>query len=608
MDMDIEEKMDMEMEEILDELMQVEENIPTGMGDSIQHLIDQVVSYEPMHISQENLLTDQGQVNWLDNPQVQTTPMPVDSSASTPIPLQEQQTTQDPSTIQSPAAMGKKAKAKIPQSQAKTPKLQESVQQPKKSIEAKELVDAKAKFEAKQYDAAIGLLSQAFVRSSQKNEILELLADCFYKTNRIAEALKLLQKVAHDKKDDLRIKAKIGDCLTKQSQFLKANLIYGAILRDLDKSSKKAIEKTLYADIKSKISENKKNLQLFQTWPTFSDLIDRVGLSGIPKTKDEVLGNVVKFMREINPRADLMWEIEMNKLKKLTLDALEKDPHVQKFAIIKADGTAMLDRSGKPIHFYQANDLSLLTHFSSPINAKKILSTLEEDKKRAPGDVNPYSFWQSQWKVCCSMVKPGTRSFYSIHNTVGIGFANYVPDPEWNIIHTWGKDCWTPTFFKAPGVESITGQTGEAQAIEYNEFMMRFQPLATYVYSIFQEADRIHQQLEYGAKFKKLAELIKAPYVNIKAIDSIFHVITGYFTRLDPKKAELDKKVSAILESIKSLDVGNPEVQDKLEVLLTDLKNALKNERGSQREERVNKQIEKLFDDLSASISVRGGS
>ena len=53
--------------------------------------------------------------------------------------------------------------------------------------------------------------------------------------------------------------------------------------------------------------------------------------------------------------------------------------------------------------------------------------------------------------------------------------------------------------------------------------------------------------------------------------------------------------------------MGNPTVQEEIEAQFANIKNALNNERGSQREEQVNKQIQKLFNELSASVSVREG-
>nr|MBA3816651.1 tetratricopeptide repeat protein [Parachlamydiaceae bacterium] len=336
------------------------------------------------------------------------------------------------------------------------------------------LEQAKGYMHVKKYDAALLLLSKIYVGSSKKMEILELMADCFISTNRTANAMDLLQTIAHHDKNNLQIKEKIADCLTKQSQYLKANLIYTVISKKINPAQANAL--------KIKIAKNNELLKSLETWPVFEELMTKLGIDNGAKVTQDQLTFIRAFLRSINPRAYLMWDIEMNKVKRATIPALEGDAQVKKYPVYLEDGSILTDASGATIHLYKSADLSLLTHFTKPSLATMILASLNAEKQRNPGESDPYSFWKNQYKVCCSMLKQGSKSFFSTTGAPGIGFATYVPDPLSNIIHTWGQDCYTPTYFSAPGVTAVTGQSGKQKALDYNEFMIRFQPLASYIY------------------------------------------------------------------------------------------------------------------------------
>lgn len=460
---------------------------------------------------------------------------------------------------------------------------------------------AKQLMQANRFDAAIVLLSKIYSGSAQKMEVLELMADCFYKTNRMATAIDLLQTVAHHEKKNLRVKEKIADCLTKQRQYLKANLIYATISKKLGVAHANLL--------KAKIDKNNELLKAFQVWPSFHELMHKIGIDSGRKMTPAELSSITAFQREVNPRAYLMWDIEMNKVKRAKIPAMEADPNVKKFPVYLSDGSVLKDDMGNPIHLYKSQDLALLTHFTKPSLANMILDTLNKDKLRPPGESDPHSFWKSQFKVCCSMLKQGSQSFYGVNNTAAVGLAVYDPDPLSNILHTWGEDCYTPTYFNAPGVQAATGQSGAEKALLYNEFMARFQPLTSYVYSVFQHADRLQQQIEVRNQFLELQRDISSRLTRVKLpiIDALFNKLTSFFPKLDPGKQRLEAVISEIEEAIRTSDLGDAEIQDNIILKLNSLKDLLQDEGESLRSKAVGKRIKTLFDGIAKAVPVREG-
>lgn len=454
------------------------------------------------------------------------------------------------------------------------------------------------------YDAAILLLSRIYsARSPNKMEILETMAECLYATNRTATALELLQKVAHVEKKKLSVKEKIADCLTKQRQYLKANLIYTAISKKVGAAHE--------AVLKAKIDANNESLKAFRTWPTFNDLMNRLGIErGQPITPGE-LAYITAFQREVNPRAYLMWDIEMNKVKRATIPSLEADRSVTKCPIYLLDGSVIRDSRGAPIHFYKAPNLSLLSHFTKARNAMMILNSLATEKNLPPGGVNPDFFWNSQYKVCCSVVNQNSKSFFSVNNSPAVGMVAHVPDPLSNIIHTWGEDCYTPTYFKAAGVVAVTAQGDASKTLNYNQFMIRFQPLASYVYSVFQQADRLEQQLNVRSQFDNLHKDINSRLLkgkNIPILDYLFNKLTTLFPCLDLQKQKLESAISEVEAAIRGNDLGNSEVQENIIQQLHGIKGLLDDDEGeSLRSKAVGARIKTLFEDLNRAVSVREG-
>lgn len=355
---------------------------------------------------------------------------------------------------------------------------------PKERAE-KHVLQAQRYMDREAYGAAYRLLLPMARGPLSNREVLLKTAICLEKMGRYKESLIIFRELRKREPKNLQFAEKIGDLLFLIGDYIRAQIIY----KKLQKIAPGQGE-----GIEQKIQRCQGQLRSLARWGSFQEIFASIGASDEGPLTQRQVQEIDRINKQLVQTNVLMWDLFFLQTRKLSPSYLKK--HFVPVVLRSADG--------RTFTAYKSSKFRFLAHFSSMENGKKILEKeLLAQQDPAVREGEDY-FWNSQYKVCASILRFGMRPFQLCASS-GIGFVLDVPDPGKNILHAFVRDTWTPSYVKPDAGTPVTKSGSEKTAIEYNEFMLRYQVLSEYVYSVWQHADRearYQQVLERIDKFQ----------------------------------------------------------------------------------------------------------
>lgn len=389
------------------------------------------------------------------------------------------------------------------------------------------------------------------------DEILEKTAKCLEKLERYQESLLIYRTlVKKNPKNSFYLK-KIADCLFGSQDYLRAKIVYKKLL-----SMEHRFEETV---LQSRIAECSKRLRSNDQWPSYDELARKIGLNGGPLTNSQ-LNEIDSLNRALIHKHQLVWELFLRPTRSLSEEYVRKNFYP----------VPLKSKDGRTFTAYRNPNYKFLGHFSNLTNSAKIL----DNEVRAQHDPSIKEqdsyFWNSQYKVCTSLFKEGDLTFFSgaMHQE-GLGFIIDVPDPDKNILHAFSRDTWTPTYIKqSSGASSVTSVGAEDDAREYNDFMLRYQALSQYVYTISQNAEKEIYYLKLLESMQQIQKILQDK-VDHGLIQKIITSVVSFFKQfvgdIDVTKKEIEdiaQKIDVIINSAQF----TPETEAQVLQMLAHLK------------------------------------
>jgi len=223
-----------------------------------------------------------------------------------------------------------------------------------------------------------------------------------------------------------------------------------------------------------------------------------------------------------------------------------------------ADRTVIITGASGAQYELHEYDGALPVHCTQPVFADRILEHIQAAQANQETLLaNRDYIMNTTPKLCASLLQSGkTHSYYSASQGKwpGVGLVVALADYE-TLVHAHNKDSYSPTFFKAPGVEAHT-QKDSSQAVDFfNSFWMRFSVFRTFVDAIYQNVTKVYEL----DPVRRSMQVLKAELSLLEApTQAVQKVIDSPYTA-DSVKAALSELKESLLLLTRDREV--PQVQ-----------------------------------------------